>query len=154
MTQRVLVPMDTSGPATAALEYALTQFPDADIVVLYACGIDETDERLQQRVLQEECNEERARQERIAEGIFRAAVAAAERASTSVSTVFEYGLPVRTIIAYAEEHDIDQIVIGTHNRTGLSRLLLGSVAETIVRQSSIPVTVSPDPNSDRRSVET
>lgn len=146
--------MDTSEPATAALEYALTQFPDADIVVLYACGIDETDERLRQRVLREECTEERARQERIAGEIFQSAVEAAERASMSVSTVLEYGLPIRTIIAYAEEHDIDRIVIGTHNRTGLSRLLLGSAAEIIVRQSSIPVTVHPVPDTDRRSVET
>lgn len=148
MTRKVLVPMDTSGPATAALEYALTQFPDADVVVLYACGIDETDERLRQRVLQKECTEERARQERIAEGIFQAAVETAERASMSVSTVFTYGLPSRTIIAYAEEHDIDQIVIGTHRRRGLSRMLLGSVAETIVRRSSIPVTVSSAPDPD------
>ena len=43
------------------------------------------------------------------------------------------------IIGYAEEHDIDCIVMGTHGRTGVGRFLLGSVAEQTLRESPIPV---------------
>ncbi len=43
------------------------------------------------------------------------------------------------IVAEAERWQADLIVIGTHGRTGFSRLLLGSVAEGVVRTSSIPV---------------
>lgn len=141
MTQQVLVPMDTSGPATAALEYALTRFPDAEIVVLYACGINEADGSLRERVLRSEFERERIQQERIAEKIFQAAADSAEQAGATVSTALEYGLPIRAITSYAEDHDVDRIVIGTHDRKGLSRLLLGSVVEVVMRRSPVPVTV-------------
>lgn len=47
------------------------------------------------------------------------------------------------ICDYAAQHGIDLIVIGTHGRTGMSRLLLGSVAEKVVRHASCPVLVVP-----------
>jgi len=45
----------------------------------------------------------------------------------------------RTILQYAEENDIDCVVMGTHGRTGLDRFVPGSVAELTLRESSIPV---------------
>lgn len=49
------------------------------------------------------------------------------------------------IINYAKEHDIDLIVIGSHGRSGLMHLLMGSVAENVVRKAPCPVlTVKPD----------
>ncbi len=54
------------------------------------------------------------------------------------------GNPFLEIVKYAEEHDIDLLVIGTHGRTGLAHALLGSTAERIVRKSKCPVmTVHP-----------
>ncbi len=44
-----------------------------------------------------------------------------------------------SVLAYANEQDVDLIVMGTHGRRGLQRLLLGSVAEEVVRLSSCPV---------------
>jgi nucleotide-binding universal stress UspA family protein len=44
-------------------------------------------------------------------------------------------------VDYAAEHDIDHIVVGSHGRTGASRILLGSVAETVARRSPVPVTI-------------
>jgi len=55
------------------------------------------------------------------------------------------GSPVPTIVRVAEEHHADLIVMGTHGRTGLAHMLLGSVAEGIVRQTPCPVlTIRPD----------
>ena len=54
------------------------------------------------------------------------------------------GKPVQAIIDYANGHEIDLIVIGTHGHTGLSHLLLGSIAEKVVRLATCPVlTVHP-----------
>lgn len=54
------------------------------------------------------------------------------------------GGAVQEILKYATAQDIDLIVIGTHGRTGLSHLLLGSVAEKVVRMATCPVlTVHP-----------
>ncbi len=55
------------------------------------------------------------------------------------------GAPFVEIIRYAKEQEIDLIVIGTHGRTGLAHMMLGSVAEKVVRKAPCPVlTVRPD----------
>jgi len=55
------------------------------------------------------------------------------------------GTPFVEIVRYAREHDINLIVMGTHGRTGLPNLLIGSVAERVVRKSPCPVlTVRPE----------
>lgn len=51
----------------------------------------------------------------------------------------EPGSPAPSILRVAEELEADVIVLGTHGRTGLSHLLSGSVAETVIRGASIPV---------------
>ncbi len=58
-----------------------------------------------------------------------------------IETDFLTGSVSRVIIKYVDEHDIDHIVIGSHGRTGLSRILLGRVAEKVTRWSPVPVTV-------------
>jgi universal stress protein A len=53
------------------------------------------------------------------------------------------GDPARQILRYAAVHPIDLIVVGTHGRTGVSRLLLGSVAERVLRGARCPVLAVP-----------
>lgn len=60
-------------------------------------------------------------------------------AGVDASHVVEYGMASDRIVEYANHHDIDLIVIGTHGRTGLKRVLMGSVAETVVRKAECPV---------------
>lgn len=55
----------------------------------------------------------------------------------------EYGSKADGIIDCANEFGADLIVVGTHNRTGIDRLLMGSVAEHVVRHSKVPVLVIP-----------
>ena len=55
----------------------------------------------------------------------------------------EYGSTADGILSCSKEFQADLIVIGTHSRTGIDRLLMGSVAETVVRNSDIPVLVVP-----------
>ena len=51
------------------------------------------------------------------------------------------GDPAGEVVRLAEEEHADMIVLGTHGRTGLTRLLMGSVAEAIVRRAPCPVLV-------------
>jgi nucleotide-binding universal stress UspA family protein len=53
------------------------------------------------------------------------------------------GNPKFDIINYAEETKADYIVMGTHGRTGLAHMMLGSTAEYVVRHSTIPVLIVP-----------
>ncbi|MBI2162005.1 MAG: universal stress protein [Candidatus Rokubacteria bacterium] len=73
-------------------------------------------------------------------------------------TAITSGLPARQIVAYARKNAIDLIVIGTHGRTGVTRALLGSVAEAVVRRAPCRVlTVPPElhaaPPAAREMVE-
>lgn len=54
-------------------------------------------------------------------------------------TAILQGPPSSEIVAYAEETPCDLIVMGTHGRGGLNRLLLGSVSEHVVRSATVPV---------------
>jgi nucleotide-binding universal stress UspA family protein len=58
-----------------------------------------------------------------------------------VRTVRRPGTPAATVVDYAEDNDVDAVVVGTSGRTGLRRLLFGSVAETVARRAPVPVTV-------------
>ncbi len=49
------------------------------------------------------------------------------------------GVPHKEILEYSDEEDIDLVVMGTHGKTGIDRLLLGSVTEKVVRKSEAPV---------------
>jgi nucleotide-binding universal stress UspA family protein len=73
-----------------------------------------------------------------------------EGSGVPVETDFVEGEPAAEIVAYAEKHSFDLIVMGTHGRTGFRRLLLGSVAERVVRTAGRPVLTT----GTRRQAET
>lgn len=60
-------------------------------------------------------------------------------AGLSIETEIVEGSPSKEIVSYASENDCDVIVMGTHGRSGVDRLLLGSVAERVVRSAPVPV---------------
>jgi nucleotide-binding universal stress UspA family protein len=60
--------------------------------------------------------------------------------------VVRFGNPALEIRKFAEEEGMDLVVMATHGRTGLRHIVMGSVAEKVVRQSNVPVlTVKPHP---------
>lgn len=67
--------------------------------------------------------------------------------SRPICTV-KVGYPIEQILKYVKDNKIDLIVVGTQGHTGLSHLLLGSVAEKIVRLATCPV-LTVHPQSDR-----
>ena len=62
-----------------------------------------------------------------------------ERVRFNATTEVITGVSAPTIIEYARDTNADLIVMGTHGRTGVAHLLLGSVAERVVRLSPCPV---------------
>ncbi len=51
----------------------------------------------------------------------------------------QHGYPSEEILRFAEENDVDMVIMGTRGRTGLDRILFGSVAEKVVKYSKVPV---------------
>ncbi|AFK20171.1 universal stress protein [Haloferax mediterranei ATCC 33500] len=74
-----------------------------------------------------------------AEAALRLIKRTAEEHDIPVETHVLEGSPSREIVEFAERGDCDLIVMGTHGRGGIDRLLLGSVAEKVVRASNVPV---------------
>lgn len=73
---------------------------------------------------------------------FLAAAAAAQRSAEPPPWQFlREGKPADQILAVAREWEADGIVIGTHGRSGVSRLVLGSTAESVVRHAACPILV-------------
>ncbi len=136
---RVLIPYDGSDQAKKAIEYAVTQHADDEIVLAHVidfieAGYDSSLESASPMYWDEWYEEANTHAEELLAD-------AAESFDREFETEVIVGLPSRAIVEYAEEHDIGAVVIGSHGRDGLSRVLLGSVAETVVRRSPVPVTV-------------
>jgi nucleotide-binding universal stress UspA family protein len=51
------------------------------------------------------------------------------------------GDPSDSILNYIQEHDIDMVIMGTHGRKGIDRVLFGSVAERVIKTAGVPVLV-------------
>lgn len=64
-----------------------------------------------------------------------------QKGFTVAEAKYVLGTPSDTICKYADEMGIDQIVMGSHGRTGLARLVMGSVSEGVFRQAKQPVLV-------------
>ncbi len=65
-----------------------------------------------------------------------------------VKTEARQGTPYQEIAEYAREHEIDLIIMGTHGRTGLVHLLLGSITEKVIRWAPCPVLTVRDPEHE------
>ncbi len=139
MAENVLVPLDGSEQAQHAFEHALVQFSEATLTLLNVINPVNAGYGAQASIpsYSEEWYEAA---EEEAEELFERAE---EKAGPEhdVEGVTEVGQPSRVIVEYADEHDVDHIVIGSHGREGVSRILLGSVAETVVRRAPCPVTI-------------
>ena len=140
MVEHLLVPLDGSPQSWAAFEHALEAHPDAEITLLSVINPMEAGYSAE-TALPSAAEEWYASARDAADDRFDEAAELAAQQDRSVDTAVEVGRPSRTIVDYAESHDVDGIVMGSHGRKGVSRILLGSVAESVVRASPVPVTV-------------
>jgi nucleotide-binding universal stress UspA family protein len=69
----------------------------------------------------------------------------------SVNHIFLEGDPATEIVRYTQDAGIDLVVMGTHGRTGIERLVLGSVAERVLRDAPCSVLVVKMPRGQKRA---
>jgi universal stress protein A len=142
--RRILVPTDFSDRSVAAVSYALfvaERFsakvellhvwepspyvtPSEVIMIATSEGHDELAERMKREL-----------SETMDEFITRSTAGS----DCDIKGHVEAGYPSHSIIKWLESGDYDLVVLGTHGRTGLPHLLMGSVAERIVRLAPVPV---------------
>jgi nucleotide-binding universal stress UspA family protein len=142
--KKILCPVDFSDASRSALQVAseLARRFDGEVTVFHAYPLPgytlpegtvlPATGMLQELAEQTDALLERWKKEAIADGAPR------------VSANKAVGEPAAEIVAAAEDGKYDAIVVGTHGRTGLAHVLLGSVAERVVRRAPMPVvTVRP-----------
>jgi nucleotide-binding universal stress UspA family protein len=135
MVERVLVPVDGSPPSRRALEFVAEEWPDASVVLVHVIDPKSgADARPLPSGSEEWYREAQAEAAELFE-TYREALPADVETRTTVGAVPE------GITAVAEEADVDVVVVGSHGRTGVHRVLLGSVAEAVARRAPVPVTI-------------
>ena len=135
--KKILCPIDHSDCSKEALKYAVTfamkdeaklyllhiidirSFNDSVVAMSQQIPDEETLEMLRIKLL--DCIPEEIRDD------------------MNVEAIVVQGIPFAEIISTAREKDIDMIVIGSHGRTGLKHMMLGSVSEKVVRKAPCPV---------------
>ena len=150
MYDRVLLPTDGSPGTEAAAEQALAvarRF-GAQLDVLHVVDTS---------VLPLDSHSQAAFQELESEGR-RSVESLTDRAREvgleEVTGTVLRGDPEQVIVDYASNNDVDLVVMGTHGRTGLDRVLLGSVTERVLRLSPVPVLTVPLSAASRSDEET
>jgi nucleotide-binding universal stress UspA family protein len=83
------------------------------------------------------------------EPLLEPTLAALRANGLSPEVVAEYTRPAKLILEVASRAQADLIALGTHGRTGLARLVLGSVAEEVVRHATCPVVTTSAPEEER-----
>ena len=137
MISKVLVPMDGSETAEKALTFAFRAHPDAAITVLHVVG--EPTPFLGEAVAFALADDLETVAEERASTVLDSARDIAENHEREIDTQFALGHPARAIIDRAENYDV--VIMGSHGRDLRSRILMGSIAETVSRRSPVPVTV-------------
>jgi universal stress protein A len=143
--KRILLPTDLSSYAATATQYACelaTKF-DAELHLLHTLEVHlaSTPGFAMGLALPQYVQESRAAAEKALTGVLDPQWSAGRKV---VRAVVE-GSPREEIIRYARTQEIDLIVLATHGRSGLAHVLIGSVAESVVRTAPCPVlTVRPE----------
>ncbi len=135
--QHILVPIDFSTDAEHALGCAigLAQQFQARLSLMHAIYLPEAAEVNLAAYLKKVESE--------AEQEMAACRKRVEAAGVAVDVLMVRGAPSHKIVETARDKQVDLIVMGTHGRTGLQHLLIGSVAERVVRLTPCPVMVTP-----------
>jgi nucleotide-binding universal stress UspA family protein len=144
-TQHFLVPIDFSAYADQALDYAiaLAQKLSARLTLVHVIhiiplGIAEGGAPLPQTYLE---TLEADVQQSLEAYCKRVADAGLECAVLAL-----HGVPFQAILDVARDERVDMIIMGTHGRTGFKHVLLGSVAEKVVRLAPCPVLITRGPS--------
>ena len=138
MYRRMLVPLDGSELAEGVLTCAkeLAGRLDLDVILLYVYSPDALEFAPMYQAYVERAAETIQRQ---SQEVRQETGIQSESKPTEVRGELAVGYPAEEILRYADENDIDLILMATHGRSGIKRWALGSVADKVVRATKRPV---------------
>jgi nucleotide-binding universal stress UspA family protein len=141
MAMRVLVPVDDDERGERAVELAANLFPDGTVVLFHVINPSEAGFSTEEMIPSFPdgwYEQEKAQAKELLDDL----ADLADERGVAVERHVEIGRPARVVLTAVEKYEIDHVVMGSRGRKGVSRILLGSIAETVVRRSDVPVTVA------------
>ena len=134
MYEEILLPVDESTEASGLLHHAaeIAHWADAEVTLLYVADTNRDSVTVAEGNVVDVLVES-------GEEIVEEASRVLESLGADYTTDVVQGAPAETIVDYAERYEYDLVAMPTHGREGLSRYLLGSVTEKVVRLSPAPV---------------
>lgn len=134
MYRKILLPTDGSEGAEVAVEHAseIAEKFDAEVEVLYVVDVRVSTPGEYLSTLKGQLRDE-------GETATSDIVEEMEIRGIEASSKVVNGIPHKEINRHVDENDIDLVLMGTHGRTGLDRMLVGSTAEKVVRTCDAPV---------------
>ena len=137
--QRILVPTDFSDTSEIALQYAIALVEEfrASLHLLHVVEAIVAGDTLPSPLTSREEVERTI--EATAWDDLRSLLPREDFTRLHAQLALEWGTPFVEIVRYAKEHDIELIAMGTHGRSRVQQLLMGSVAENVVRNSPCAV---------------
>ena len=143
MFEKILYPTDFSDVSKKALDY-IKQLKEAgtnQVVVLHVIDEREIEHIAHLAELNVSIEELEKRREEFAKEEMKAIETELKKSGFAVKVRIEKGIPFRDILKAEKEEDISVVVIGSHGKSCVTEMLLGSVSEKVVRKSSKPVLV-------------
>lgn len=144
MSKKIAVGYDGSESAAGALDFAvsLAKASGAELVVAHVLEWSPYT-FLTPTEIEERHKRRKEELERAEKAILTPALDKLTKSGVKVTTALKYGHIAETLIKIAEEHGVDQIVIGRNGHSQLSSRLFGSVAGSLAQAASVPVTIVP-----------
>jgi nucleotide-binding universal stress UspA family protein len=140
--KNILCPLDFSENSQEALQFAIHLMLKDDDATLYLVHVvdsrvfDYSGPMYEQEVPLMKVELDQSTREQLEKKLL---AEVPEEIHNRVETTILFGVPFLEIIMAAKDKNIDLIVIGTHGRTGLAHMIIGSVAEKVVRKAPCPV---------------
>jgi nucleotide-binding universal stress UspA family protein len=149
--RRILVPTDFSAPSDVALDCArrIAAGFAASVHLLHVLAEGSASDS---ELFDSEPPEARSMRLTDARDRLRRRITPDDRVRLRATTEVIFGSPAQIIVDFAADNHFDLIVMGTHGRTGMAHLLVGSVAERVVRTAGCPVFATQHPWEPARDV--
>jgi nucleotide-binding universal stress UspA family protein len=151
MPQRILVATDFSTASASAVRHAIAACRKEKAALLIAHVLEPPVAfTMEGYVLPRMYDDLAAAVRGAAEKRMRRLIAVARKAGVRARGLLLTGLPHEAVVRAARSHKAGQLVVGTHGRSGWSRLVLGSVASRIIASAPCPVLVVPATKSKKK----
>jgi len=144
MYKKIIVPLDGSELSESVLDHVITIATSCQVPEVVLIRVREPlDNSVRVALDAEIASELDQAYHDEADNYLKSIAKLLEQKDIAVKTEVLAGNPAKKIIEYSSNNDVDLIIMSTHGRSGVSRIVFGSVADKVIRQTEVPILLKP-----------